>query len=428
MPEQRESAESGGSALAVAPRGTIVIVDDDSEVRTCHLAICERNGYGAHAFDNGHDALSFLGEQDVDIVLTDIRMPGMDGMELLDRILALDAEIPVILMTAFADIDMAIAAVTKGAFDFILKPFDADYLLKALDKGVAYRNRLISEKRYREELELAVEKRAEELRKAHEAMLQSEKMALVGQIAAGVAHEINNPVGFISSNLESLGKYVGRLLDFIAAQSESLERYCPREERDRIEALHKKARLDIIMDDLPLLLEESRDGIDRIAGIVRNLKSFSRADGNEFLSADINAAMETALNLARNELKYVATLTTEYGDLPPTRCLINQLIQVFMNLLVNAAHAIQGRGEIRVRTWHGGDAIHVAISDTGCGIPEGIRDRIFEPFFTTKEIGTGTGLGLSICQDIIGKHNGRITVESSEGLGTTFMVSLPVVA
>lgn len=278
MPEQRESAESGGTALAVVPRGTIVIVDDDSEVRTCHLAICERNGYGAHAFDNGHDALSFLGEQDVDIVLTDIRMPGMDGMELLDRILALNAEIPV-----------------------------------------------------------------------------------------------------------------------------------------------------IIMDDLPLLLEESRDGIDRIAGIVRNLKSFSRADGNEFVSADINAAMETALNLARNELKYVATLTTEYGDLPPTRCLINQLTQVFMNLLVNAAHAIQGRGEIRIRTWHGGDAIHVAISDTGCGIPEGIRDRIFEPFFTTKEIGTGTGLGLSICQDIIGKHNGRITVESSEGLGTTFTVSLPVV-
>ena len=347
-------------------------------------------------------------------------------MELLDKVLALDADIPVILMTAFGDIDMTVTAIKKGAFDFILKPYDAAYLLKALEKGVTYRHLQIAERTYRYDLEQAVEKRTLELKKAHELLLQSEKMALVGQIAAGIAHEINNPVGFISCNLESFNKFTERLLMFLMIQSESLNRYCPAEEIARIEALRIKSHIDRIAEELPAIVKESEEGIDRIKEIVKNLKGFARVDDNEFVSASVNETIEKALNIVRNELKYVATMVTDFGDIPPTKCLPNQLAQVFMNLLVNAAQAIEDYGEIRIRTWQEGGNIYASVSDTGCGIPEEVKNRIFEPFFTTKDVGKGTGLGLSISYDIIHKHSGEIAVDSTVGVGTTFTVMLPL--
>jgi two-component system NtrC family sensor kinase len=300
--------------------------------------------------------------------------------------------------------------------------------LKAVEKGVTYRRLQIAERNYRNDLERAVEERSRELKKAHELLLQNEKMALVGQIAAGIAHEINNPLGFISSNLESFRKFSERLLVFLSVQTDSIAGFCPAEERARIEELRTKAHINQIADEIPAIVNDSQEGVDRINEIIRNLKGFARVDDNEFVSTNVNETINKALNIVRNELKYVATMVTDFGDIPPIKCLPNQLAQVFMNLLVNAAHAIEGHGEIRIRTWREGDNIYASVSDTGCGIPDEARGRIFEPFFTTKEVGKGTGLGLPICYDIIHKHSGEITVESTVGKGTTFTVRMPVVS
>jgi len=406
--------------------GRVVLVDDDCDVRLSLQRIIAESGYETYAFDNGDDALSYLVDQGADLVLTDIRMPGMSGMELLDNVLALKADIPVILMTAYADISVTVAAIKIGAFDFILKPYDVGYMLKAVEKGVTFRRLRIAAAQHQESLERAVEERTRELQKAHALLLQSEKMALVGQIAAGVAHEINNPLGFISCNLESLRKFSERLLVFLVAQSESIAKYCPSEELTRIDELRTKAHINRIVDEIPEMVTESLEGVGRIKEIVSNLKGFARIDDKEFIAASINDIINKALNIVRNELKYVATMVTDFGDISPLKCLPNQLAQVFMNLLVNAAQAIEGHGEIRIRTWQEEGSVFASISDTGCGISDDVRDRIFEPFFTTKDVGKGTGLGLPICYDIIHKHTGEILVSSIVGKGTTFTIRLPV--
>ncbi|MFZ5996041.1 MAG: sensor histidine kinase, partial [Nitrospirota bacterium] len=272
-----------------------------------------------------------------------------------------------------------------------------------------------------------------ELRSAQSHLLQQEKMASIGQLAAGVAHEINNPTGFIMSNLGTLQKYAARLSEFISMQSEAVGKLHASGTADAesvlstLEEQRKALKIDHIISDLTNLIKESLEGAERIKKIVQDLKGFSRVDEAEFKMADINAGLESTINIVWNELKYKATVRKEYGDIPQTKCNLGQLNQVFMNILVNAAHAIEKQGEIAVETWHEEGHIHVSISDTGCGIPEDKIHRIFEPFFTTKEVGKGTGLGLSIAYDIVKKHNGEITVNSEVGKGSTFTVKIPVV-
>ncbi len=272
-----------------------------------------------------------------------------------------------------------------------------------------------------------LEKAYIELKATQAKILQQEKMASIGQLAAGVAHEINNPIGFISSNLGTLDKYVNRLTEFITAQSEIMGSLKSVESEEVLREKRKKLKLDYIIPDIKDLIRESLDGADRVRKIVQDLKSFSRVDEAEHKHADINECIESTINIVWNELKYKAKVKREYGELPLTVCYPNQLNQVFMNLLVNAAHAIEEQGEIGIKTWHEDGSIFVTISDTGAGIPKEILNRIFEPFFTTKEVGKGTGLGLSITYDIVKKHNGDITVQSEEGKGTAFTVRIPVV-
>ncbi|TWJ19458.1 PAS domain S-box protein [Geobacter argillaceus] len=272
----------------------------------------------------------------------------------------------------------------------------------------------------------ALETALKELKEAHSQMLQKEKMASIGQLAAGVAHEINNPIGFVNSNLGTLDKYVGRMIEFIQAQGEALSSSASQEVGEVIASQRKKLKLDYIIEDSRKLIQESLDGTDRVRKIVQNLKSFSRVDESEYKRENLNNCLESTLNIVWNELKYKATVEREYGELPETRCYPQQLNQVFMNLLVNAAHAIESQGTITIRSWAEGADIFIAISDTGSGIPDELHSRIFEPFFTTKEVGKGTGLGLSISYDIVKKHGGEILLESVVGEGTTFTVRLPV--
>ena len=254
---------------------------------------------------------------------------------------------------------------------------------------------------------------------AQQQLLQSEKMAAIGQLAAGVAHEINNPVGFVNSNLGTLKTYVGQLLNVITAYETGVP--------EDIAAARKKADIEFLRDDLPSLVAESQEGLGRVTKIVQDLKDFSHVDQAEHQRADLNAAIESTLNVVWNELKYKAEIVRELGDIPAVACVPAQINQVFMNLLVNAAQAIEHQGKIFVRSGAENNQAWFEIEDTGQGMSEEVRNRIFEPFFTTKPVGKGTGLGLSISYDIIvKKHGGNLDVRSTPGKGTCFRIWLPI--
>lgn len=270
----------------------------------------------------------------------------------------------------------------------------------------------------RKELEQALAK----VEEAQQQLLQSEKMAAIGQLAAGVAHEINNPIGFVNSNLGTLKTYTNNLLSLI----EAYETIDAGGDHSRLEALRQVADLEFLREDLPSLLVESQEGLDRVAKIVQDLKDFSRVDQAEHQAANLNEALESTLNVVWSEIKYKAEVIRELGNIPLVECVPAQINQVFMNLLVNAAQAIEQHGSITLRSGTENDQVWFEIADTGKGMSPEVANRIFEPFYTTKPVGQGTGLGLSISYDIIvKKHGGTIDVNSEPGQGTTFRITLP---
>jgi signal transduction histidine kinase len=257
------------------------------------------------------------------------------------------------------------------------------------------------------------------LHEAKSQLLQSEKMAAIGQLAAGVAHEINNPIGYVNSNLGTLQKYLDDLIGMIVLYAEA--------GNDAALVARKRQEIDLefLKQDALALVTESREGIERVKKIVQDLKDFSHTSDNRFQAGDLHLGLNSTLNIVWNEIKYKARVVKEYGEIPPVECIPSQINQVFMNLLVNAAQAIDRDGAITIRTGRQGDGVYVEIADTGKGIaPENLK-RIFEPFFTTKPVGKGTGLGLSLSYGIVQKHNGRIEVESEVGKGATFRVWVP---
>ncbi|MEW5757358.1 MAG: ATP-binding protein [Pseudomonadota bacterium] len=258
-------------------------------------------------------------------------------------------------------------------------------------------------------------------------LLQSEKMASIGQLAAGVAHEINNPIGYVNSNIGSLKKYVAELLTLIK-EYEELERRLPPNDAllAKLTSLKLNMDLDYVKDDLRDLLRESEEGLARVKKIVQDLKEFSHIGADEWAATDIHKGLDSTLNIVHNEIKYKAEVIKDYGVVPQIECIPSQLNQVFMNLLVNAAQAIQERGSITIRTGVLQDMAYIAVRDTGSGIEEKHLPKLFDPFFTTQPVGKGTGLGLSLSYSIVNKHGGHIDVESTLGEGTTFTVWLPL--
>ena len=267
----------------------------------------------------------------------------------------------------------------------------------------------------------------EELKASQLKILQQEKMASIGQLAAGVAHELNNPMSFISSNLSTLDKYVHRLIDFIGTQSEIIESFNNKTAVKKVKEKRKELKLDYVIKDIKGMLKESFDGADRVKKIVYELNCFSRMDEEEYKEADINECIDSAIIIVWNELKYKSTLEKNYGNLPLTKCYSRQINQIFVNLLINAVNSIEEKGIIRIKTWCEGGLIWMEVSDTGGGIPHENLVKIFEPFFTTKAAGKGTGLGLSITYEIVQRHKGEITVKSESGKGTTFIIRIPVI-
>jgi hemerythrin-like metal-binding protein len=265
----------------------------------------------------------------------------------------------------------------------------------------------------------------ERLQRTQAQLLQSEKMAAVGQLAAGVAHEINNPIGFVTSNLGSLAGYVEHMLTLLAAY-EKTRPLMPPALRASIEDLPAHAELHYIREDAPELLQECKEGLARVKRIVNHLHDFTHVDAAEWASADINSAIDSALNGVWSEFTYKAEVVKEFGVLPPVVCIAAQLGQVFVNLLRNAAQSIEERGCITLRTGSAADAVWIEVIDTGAGMSAQTQKRIFEPFFTTKPVGQGTGLGLSVAWEIVTRHHGSLEVHSHLGQGTRFRITLPL--
>ncbi|WP_420875592.1 ATP-binding protein [Pseudomonas leptonychotis] len=257
------------------------------------------------------------------------------------------------------------------------------------------------------------------LETANSQLLQSEKMAAIGQLAAGVAHEINNPIGYVFSNLKTLDGYVRDLLKIADAVDTAGG-------LDELRQLKRQLEYDYIRGDVAALISESEDGIDRVTRIISALKDFSHIDEDEFRPADLHRGLDTTLNVVNNELKYKAEVIKEYGELPEVECILSQINQVTMNLLVNAAHAMDEFGRITLRTGCDNDWAWIEVEDNGKGIEPKLLNRIFEPFFTTKPVGKGTGLGLALSYNIVQKHNGRIEVYSQPNIGTRFRINLPI--
>ncbi|HEY1101063.1 MAG TPA: ATP-binding protein, partial [Myxococcota bacterium] len=254
------------------------------------------------------------------------------------------------------------------------------------------------------------------------------------------AHEINTPIQFVSDSIhfiqDSFNDTLPLLTKYRTLRGAVAEGNVPDDMLEAIEEAEDDADLDYVLENLPKAITRSIDGLDRVATLVRSMKEFAHPDQKEKTTADLNRAIETTITIARNEYKYVADLQTDFGDIPSVKCHVSELNQVFLNIIVNAAHAIgdkvkgtDKRGTITVRTFREGDDVVVAISDDGGGIPEAIRARIYEPFFTTKEVGRGTGQGLAISRSVIvEKHGGALQCTSVEGEGTTFFIRLPIAA
>ncbi|HEX6828357.1 MAG TPA: ATP-binding protein [Burkholderiales bacterium] len=269
------------------------------------------------------------------------------------------------------------------------------------------------------------------VRKLHQTqsqLIQSEKMASIGQLAAGVAHEINNPVGYVYSNLGSLEKYLKELFMLLDAYKRARTGADQESEPwNEVRRVEEEIDLEFLRQDMVALVRECREGMIRVKKIVQDLKDFSRSGSEEkWQVADVHKGLDTTLNIVWNELKYKCELRKEYGALPMIECLPFQLNQVFMNLLVNAAQAIPEKGVVTLRTGREGDQVYVEISDTGTGILPEHKSRLFEPFFTTKAQGSGTGLGLPVSYGIVERHRGRIEVQSEPGQGASFCVWLPI--
>ena len=294
-----------------------------------------------------------------------------------------------------------------------------------LEERVEHRTAQIQRKS--QELEKAYNK----LEKAKDQLVQSEKMASVGQLAAGVAHEINNPIGFVSSNIATLNDYlknykaiIARFETFIDIPTKSPEY---EKAKEQLKADLEQENIEEMNTDVDEMIHDSIDGIGRVTTIIKSLKTFSHVDQAQIQDTDLNQCLEATLKIVHNELKYKCDVVTQLEPLPLLHCNAGQLNQVFMNLLVNAGHAIEGeKGTVTVRSKATKKAIIISVSDTGKGIPKENLHKLFDPFFTTKPVGQGTGLGLSISHGIISDHKGHIDVESTIGQGTTFTLTLPL--
>ncbi|MFH1687057.1 MAG: response regulator [bacterium] len=524
----------------------ILVVDDEHVVVDFMSSFLLEEGYDCRTSSSAEAALEAIKTDPPKLVISDVRMPGMSGVELTEALANLDPDILVILVTAYAEYDAISAAIKLRPFAYIEKPFDLDQMRETVDRAFATVQERIEGQLQRESLESAVTDKTRELEfrterllaekemlhgiisnanfgllavdtnntvhlvnpyttellgrgcaaasgmvgasmgdalpeqlrsqfialfeqvasghstgekefsitlsigrrrldviaypiryreqitavvfiihdvtekeDLQQRLLQSAKLASIGELAAGVAHEINNPLAFVTSNCNALVGYLDSLQQYLGLVENNTGPTAVTEAR-------KSLDIDYILEDAKPMMSETLDGLARVSKIVRDLKAFARVEDDTPQVAQVNALIDDALNLVRNETKYKLEVIRQFGELPELTCFPNQLVQVFTNLFINATHATKDKGSLTIATEAVDHVIRICITDTGSGIPEEILPRIFDPFFTTKEPGKGTGMGLSISFGIIQKHGGTLVVQSEVGMGTSFTIELPI--
>lgn len=405
----------------------ILIVDDDESVRTLFADYLGEK-YSCVKAADAHEALEHLSREPFALVLSDVQMPGLGGIELLRKIVERYPDTAVIMISGVDRTQRVIDAIRVGASDYLVKPCELGVLTLCVERTLERRLLLRNARRYKEALErqnVELARRKTELERLQAQIVQAEKMASLGQLAAGVAHEVNNPAGFIYSNIDLLKDYIGRLDRYLLALNE-IE--LPPETAELIRGLKRDLDYDHILADLAAILTDCSIGAERIRDVVHNLQLFSRLDEAELKPIDLNEGIEVTVRLLSMYYKSGnIRLVRDYGELPQVNCYAAQLNQVWINLLVNAAQAIgDDDGEVRIKTRCEGENVIISISDTGCGIDSERLKNIFDPFFTTKPVGEGTGLGLSISHGVIARHGGAIVVESEPARGTTFTITIPI--
>ena len=414
-------------AYAEAHDRRVLIVDDEETVRNLFGEYLSQY-YSCEKAADAQEALEFLAREPFALVLTDIQMPGLGGIELLRKVTELYIDTAVIIVSVIDRTQRVIDAIRVGASDYIIKPCELDVLALRVERALERRTLLRNARKYKRDLELRnkeLARRKAELERLQAQITQTEKMASLGQLAAGVAHELNNPAGFIYSNIDVLKNYVTRLERYLVVVDQTA---LPPDTTARINEIKEEIDYGNIVAELSSILTDCHIGAERIRDVVQNLRLFSRLDEADFKRVGLNEGIESTVRLL--SLYYRdgrIQLLQDYGEIPQVNCYAALLNQVWMNLLMNAAQAIgESSGEVRIKTRCEGETVIASFGDTGCGIaPEHLK-RIFDPFFTTKPVGEGTGLGLSISHSIIERHGGKIDVESIPGKGTTFTISIPV--
>lgn len=416
--------------------GIKVLLVDDQEIvgRAVRNLLASEPDVEFHFCNDPSQAVPNASRIRPTVILQDLVMPEVDGLTLVRfyRNNPATAETPIIVLSVKEDSATKGEAFAAGANDYLVKlPDKIELLARIRYHSDAY----LSHLQLRETIQ--------QLEEAHAQLIQSEKMASVGQLAAGVAHEINNPIGFVNSNLTTLNRYVADMFRLIECYQRWEVDAAKDVDNSELKVLKEEIDLAFIREDLVDLLAQTLVGIERVKKIVQDLKDFSRVDAPEWETADLHSCIESALNIGANELKYKTEVVKEYGQIPAVHCLPSQINQVLLNLLINASQAIEERGTITIRTGSGGGPgqgarpgvsgavpagkwVFIQISDTGKGIEAKHVQKLFDPFFTTKPVGKGTGLGLYVSYGIVQRHGGTIKVESRPGEGASFTIWLPV--
>jgi signal transduction histidine kinase len=415
--------------------GLILIVDDTPANLDVVSEALGDAGFDVAIATSGERALQQLERRLPDLILLDVMMPGIDGFETCRRIKANadTCHIPIIFMTALADTDSKVQALDLGTVDYITKPFYEKEVLARVRTHL----QLYS---LTQNLAEQVAQKTAELQASQLQLIQNEKMSALGNLVAGVAHEINNPIGCIVGSLDLINNAMTDLFRIIDLYDQEFPQASA-----ELEAELAAIDLDYLREDLPQLIQAMQDSSDRVTAISQSLRIFSRTDSDQKQSFNLHEGIDSTVMILRHRLKAnehrpEIQVIAEYGQLPAIACFPGQLNQVFMNLLANAIDALeesnQGRSfseieanpnRITIRTERVKDHVNVTIADNGNGIPDAIRDRIFDPQFTTKAVGKGTGLGLAIARQIIvEKHHGTLQVHSVLGKGTEFLLRLPL--
>jgi len=403
---------------------TILIVDDNRTNRVLLARSLANSGYSTIEAADGAKAIELALEHRPSIILLDVQMPVMDGFEACIRMKSMEktAAIPVLFLTSHSEPANIERAFAVGGCDCIAKPFH------------------MGEVKARLAVHLGLREATDMLEETHAQLLLAQKMESIGQLAAGVAHEINTPTQFVGDNTRFLKDTFEQLAPALGQVRQLLETAiaggdCGREAR-AVKELFEEIELDYILEEFPTALDQSIEGLQRVSTIVKAMKEFSHSGPSEMALADLNRSLETTINVASHEWKYVAEIEKDLdSDLPHVFCHAGEIAQVLLNMIVNAAYALREKygeeagkkGVIRLSTRSAGRYVEIRVSDSGSGIPEEIRQRIFDPFFTTKAVGEGTGQGLSVAHKVVvQEHHGTISVESEVGVGTTFIIRLPL--